>query len=96
MKFCPYRLQNFGKSGVTFVTPYSDQFWKIKILILVILGYIKVMINHRGGILNFCQNLNFGENRKIEILSPSSNSNFESLTLNSNFRFWPNLDFYSI
>ena len=34
------------------------------------------MINHRGGILIFCQNLNFGKNRKFEILNPSSKSKF--------------------
>ena len=40
------------------------------------------MINHRGGILFFCQNLKlFRENRKFQILNPSSNPNFESLTL---------------
>ena len=53
------------------------------------------MINHRGGILIFCQNLNFGKNRKFEILNPSSNPNFGSLTLQIfNFgKFWISTQF---
>ena len=45
------------------------------------------MINHRGGILIFGQIFDFGENRKFEILNPSSNSNFEfelAFTINQN------------
>ena len=89
-----YRLQNFENVFVTSVRPYWDKFWKISILL--ILWYRKVMINHRGGILIFGQILNFGENRNFEILNPSSNPNFGSLTLNPNFRFWQIMDISSI
>ena len=93
-----YGLQNFGKVFVTSVRPCWDKWWKI--LILPIWWYRQVMINHRGGILIFCQILNFGRNRKFEILNPSSNPNSGSLTLKpkfgfelglriSNFRFLP-------
>ena len=58
----------FWKNLVTFVTPYSDQFWKI--LTLEFWLNRKVTINHRGGILILCQILNFA---KIE--------NLKSLTL---------------
>ena len=83
--FGPYRLQNFGKSLVTLVTSYWDQIWKI--LIFEFYQNRKVMINHRGGILILCQIFDFCENRKFEILNPSSNPNFGSLTLNPNSRF---------
>ena len=66
-KFGPYRLQNFGKVFVTVVTPYWNKFWKI--LIWLILWYRQVMINHRGGILIFCQIFDFGENRNLESLA---------------------------
>ena len=56
-----YRLQNFEKSLSTFVRPYWDQFWKI--LTFEFGRNRKVMINHRGGILIFCQNLS-----KLKIL----------------------------
>ena len=75
-----YGLQNFGKVFVTVVRPYWDQFWKI--LILKFWLDHKVTINHRGGILIFCQISNFCKNRKFEIFNPSSNPNFGSLTLN--------------
>ena len=54
----------------------------------ILIRYRQDMINHRGGILIFCQIFDFGENRKIEIFNPSSNPNFGSLTLNPDFRFW--------
>ena len=80
-----YGLQNFGKVFVTSVRPCWDKWWKI--LILPIWWYRQVMINHRGGILIFCQILNFGRNRKFEILNPSSNPNSGSLTLKPKFGF---------
>ena len=43
----------FWKNLVRIVTPYWDQFWKI--LIFEFWWNRKVMINHRGGILIFCQ-----------------------------------------
>ena len=82
------------KKSLTFVRPYWDKFWKI--LTLKFWFDQKVTINHRGGILIFGQNLNFGKNRKFEILNPSRNPNFGSLTLNPNFRFWQILDICSI
>ena len=57
------------------------------------------MINHRGGILIFGLNFDFSEIEsltKFEILNPSQNLNFESLTLNPKSRFWQNLDLSSI
>ena len=51
----------FWKKFVTFVRPYWDQFWKI--LTFEFGRNRKVMINHRGGILIFCQNLS-----KLKIL----------------------------
>ena len=68
-----YRLQNF-ENRVTSVRPYWDKFWKNFLAILV---NRKVMINHRGEILIFGQIFEFGENRKFEILNPSSNPNFD-------------------
>ena len=59
--FGPYRLQNFGKGLVTFVTSCWDKFWKI--LNFEFCQNRQVMINHRGGILIFCQIFDFGENR---------------------------------
>ena len=56
-----YRLQNFEKVFVTSVTPYWDKFWKI--LTFEFWWNRKVMINHRGGILIFCQILS-----KLKIL----------------------------
>ena len=56
-----YRLQNFEKSLVTLVTPYWDKFFKI--LTFEFWWNRKVMINHRGGILIFCQILS-----KLKIL----------------------------
>ena len=73
----------FWKKFVTRVRPYWDKFWKI--LTFEFCQDRKVMINHRGGILIFGQILNFGENRNFEILNPSSNPNFGSLTLKLNF-----------
>ena len=67
--FGPYRLQNFGKILWRLLRPYWDKFWKI--LNCEFWWNRKVMINHRGGILIFCQNLNIFV--KIE--------NFKSLTL---------------
>ena len=51
----------FWKSLVTRVRPYWDQFWKI--LTFEFWWNRKVMINHRGGILIFCQILS-----KLKIL----------------------------
>ena len=43
----------FWKKFVTFVTPYWDKFWKV--LTFEFWWNSKVMTNHRGGILIFCQ-----------------------------------------
>ena len=51
----------FWKKFVTRVRPYWDQFWKI--LTIEFWWNRKVMINHRGGILIFCQILS-----KLKIL----------------------------
>ena len=66
-------FQNWSQYGVTTVTNFFQNF--------------EVMINHRGEILILCQIFDFCENRKFEILNPSSNPNFGSLTLNPNSRF---------
>ena len=44
----------------------------------------------------FLSKFEFRENRKFQILNPSSNPNFWSLTLNPNFRFWQICGFCSI
>ena len=80
-----YRLQNFGKTFVTVVRPYWDQFWKKNILEFCL--YHKVTINHRGGIfiLIFCQISNFA---KFEIWW---NCQF---WWTSKFGFWQNLEIW--
>ena len=47
--------------------PYWDKFWKI--LTFEFCQNRQVMINHRGGILIFCQIFDFGENRNLESLT---------------------------
>ena len=81
-----YRLQNFEKSLVRIVRQYSDQFWKI--LTFEFGWNRKVMINHRGGILFFCQNLNFVKIENFKSLTLAQIQILRSLTLNPNFRFW--------
>ena len=44
----------------------------------------------------FWSKFEFRENRKFQILNPSSNPNFGSLALNPNFRFWQICGFCSI
>ena len=83
------RLQNFALFVTQCYAHNWDKFWKI--LTFEFCQNRQVMINHRGGILIFGQILNFGENRKFEILNPSSNPNFGSLTLNQILdfgKFW--------
>ena len=71
-----YRLRNFEKTFVTCVRPYWDKFWKIFTLEFSFCLYDKVTINHRGGILIFCQISNFS---KIENLKSLTLAQFQIL-----------------
>ena len=77
---------------------FFQKFKKKKNEILILKSWLdhKVTVNHRGGILIFCQISNFCKNRKFEILNPSSNPNFGSLTLNRILdfgKFWVSTKF---